>query len=59
MLADPLAGGQAGHQCLVAAARGAVVDVLDGGALAELRLFEAALQAPALALAHLALEQQA
>jgi hypothetical protein len=59
MLADPLAGGQAGHQCLLEAAVGPVVDILDGGVLAQLSLLQAGSEAAGLAFGDLTLEQQA
>jgi hypothetical protein len=56
--ADPLAGDEAGQLRAIQSSARAVVDILDHGALLELRELEQAREPPALPMQALALEQQ-
>src|SRR5260370_23744092 len=55
---DPVAGDEPLEQCSIEAARGAVVDVLDGGALAEPGVAQPGGELPVGSLGGLAVEQQ-
>ena len=57
-LADPVAAGEAGQLAAIKPAAGAVVDVLDAGALLELRELQQARQAAIVAVDDFAVEQQ-
>ena len=58
-IVDPLTGGQAEHQRLIQPAWVAIVDILDTGALPQLRLVQAGLQPAVLPGGDLPIDQQA
>ena len=58
MVTDPLAGSQLEEECAVETTHGPVIDVLDGGGLAQLGTAGAGLEALLPAVRHLVFEDQ-
>jgi hypothetical protein len=56
---DPAALGELAEQCAIEAARGAVIDILDGGLMAQPAVTQACEKPSVAATSNLAIEQQA